>query len=138
MREARGLGSVRRPGVAGQEPRAAVGQGPQPPAPAGPPGEPGLRDRDEERGGAARTASLHPPCPGARDPHPAHGRAERLLLGTLGSPGIARGYGNGIGVKSQDASSHGQFAQVSSAGANVFSMLTCPHVASNLTAAWSR
>lgn len=44
---------------------------------------------------------------------------------------------NRLGVKSQDASSHGQFAQVSSAGANVFSMLMCLHVESNLTATWS-
>lgn len=45
---------------------------------------------------------------------------------------------NGISAKSQDEiSSHGKFAQVSSAGANVFSMLMCLHVASNLTATWS-
>lgn len=46
--------------------------------------------------------------------------------------------GNGVNVKSQGTESHGQFAQVSSVGANVFSMLMCLHVASNLPATWSR
>ena len=53
-------------------------------------------------------------------------------------PQLRRGVpGNGIDVKSQDTASHGQFAQVSLVGANVFSMLTCLHVASNPSATWS-
>lgn len=55
------------------------------------------------------------------------------------APQLRRGIpGNGIDVKSQDTMSRGQFAQASSVGANVFSMLMCLHVASNLTATWSR